>query len=42
MDDNDENDLLEPDIIALLRDPSLWQEPGAGPLRLRREVTCMG
>lgn len=30
MDDNDENDLLEPDIIALLRDPSLWQEPGAG------------
>ena len=30
MDDNDENDLLEPDIVALLRDPSLWQEPGNG------------
>jgi hypothetical protein len=30
MDDNDENDLLEPDIVALLRDPSLWQEPDAG------------
>ena len=28
MDDNDENDLLEPDIVALLSDPSLWQEPG--------------
>jgi hypothetical protein len=28
MDDNDENDLLEPDILALLDDPSLWQEPG--------------
>ena len=29
MDDNEENDLLEPDILALLRDPSLWQEPSA-------------
>ena len=29
MDDNDENDLLEPDIVALLRDPSLWHEPGS-------------
>ena len=29
MNDNDENDLLEPDILALLRDPSLWQEPSA-------------
>ena len=29
MDDNEENDLLEPDIVALLRDPSLWQEPSA-------------
>ena len=28
MDDNDENDLLEPDIVALFSDPSLWQEPG--------------
>jgi hypothetical protein len=30
MDENDENDLLDPDIVALLRDPSLWQEPSAG------------
>ena len=30
MDDNEENDLLEPDILALLRDTSLWQEPSAG------------
>ena len=29
MDENDENDLLDPDIVALLRDPSLWQEPSA-------------
>jgi hypothetical protein len=29
MDDNEENDLLEPDILALLRDTSLWQEPSA-------------
>ena len=29
MDDNEENDLLEPDILALLRDPSLWNEPSA-------------
>ena len=29
MDDNDENDLLEPDIVALLGDPSLWHEPGS-------------
>jgi hypothetical protein len=29
MDDNDENDLLEPNILALLRDTSLWQEPSA-------------
>jgi Anti-sigma-K factor rskA len=30
MDESDDNDLLDPDIVALLRDPSLWQEPGAG------------
>ena len=30
MDDNEENDLLEPDILALLRDTSMWQEPSAG------------
>ena len=29
MDDDEENDLLEPDILALLRDTSLWQEPSA-------------
>jgi hypothetical protein len=29
MDDEKENDLLEPDILALLRDTSLWQEPSA-------------
>lgn len=29
MDDNEENDLLEPDILALLRDTSMWQEPSA-------------
>ncbi len=27
MNENEENDLLEPDILALLGDPSLWQEP---------------
>jgi hypothetical protein len=30
MDESDENDLLDADIVALLRDPSLWQEPSAG------------
>lgn len=28
MNESEENDLLEPDIVALLGDPSLWQEPG--------------
>jgi hypothetical protein len=27
MDDNDENDLLDPEIVALLADSSLWLEP---------------
>jgi Anti-sigma-K factor rskA len=27
MDDSDDNELLEPDIVALLRDPTLWAEP---------------
>jgi Anti-sigma-K factor rskA len=27
MNENEENDLLEPDILALLGDPTLWQEP---------------
>jgi Anti-sigma-K factor rskA len=27
MDENEENDLLDADIVALLSDPSLWQEP---------------
>jgi Anti-sigma-K factor rskA len=30
MDENEENDLLDPEIVALLRDPSLWQEPSDG------------
>ena len=30
MDENEENDLLDPDIVALLDDPSLWQEPSDG------------
>ena len=28
-DDNEINDLLDPDIVALLRDSSLWLEPSA-------------
>ena len=30
MDENDENDVLDPDIVALLQDPSLWQDPSDG------------
>ena len=30
MDENDENDLLDPDIVALLQDPSLWQQSSDG------------
>lgn len=50
MDDNDENDLLDPDIVALLRDPSLWLEPSeqledrvaAGIAEDRRVVVPIG
>jgi Anti-sigma-K factor rskA len=28
MDENDDNDVLDPEIVALLADPSLWLEPG--------------
>jgi len=30
MDENDENDLLDADIVALLQDQSLWQDPSDG------------
>ncbi len=30
MDENEENDVLDPDIVALLDDPTLWQEPSNG------------
>ena len=30
MDENEENDVLDPDIVALLNDPTLWQEPSDG------------
>jgi Anti-sigma-K factor rskA len=50
MDDNDENDLLDPDLLALLRDESLWLEPSgqledrivAGIAEERRVVVPIG
>lgn len=50
MDDNDDNDVLDPEIAALLADPSLWLEPGqpledrvvAGITEERRVVVPIG